>query len=280
MKHHFTCLGNSDELSFLQSRALFYGENIFTSFMTYNGDFLFIGGHLDRIKSGIQFFYPDYTDVDNLLNKLLDDLIKINENQKKFLTEDNNETYYRITVLALGPQVNQRVENKIVLMVNYLSKKREVRSKKLKTVEQARPSTIIPSKVKLGSYAENFVHRQSALNHGYDDCLFYSPELELYEASTSNIFLQKDNQFFTPSLRPGVLSGVIRSNFIECLKKMNFQVYEKEVELSELKNFSHIFLTNAVELISEVIQIDESIVLSHDHSWTSLLTKKLTEANE
>ena len=283
MEQHFLSLGNHNNESFHQSRGLFFGENIFTSFMTYEREFLFLDRHLQRLKKSILFFYPSFKDVDSLLSKLEFDLRRINNSELKRCTLENLELYYRVTVLALKPVIELESDHEIVLMINYKRRiSRESKTKKVKLIHQERRATIIPNDIKTGNYAENFIHRKNAFKEGYDDCLFYSYSEGVYEASTSNIFIKRcdENTIVTPSSSRALFAGILREKLILIFKKMNYEVVEDKVSIEDLKKASCIFLTNSVELVSLVEKIDDiQIPLNKNGLFVNSLLQELRKIN-
>ena len=74
------------------------------------------------------------------------------------------------------------------------------------------------------------------------EVLYLNEKDELLEGSRTNIFIRKDNIWFTPSLESGALPGVYRKYFIE----MHPEVSEKKLKIDDLVNADEILLTNAL----------------------------------
>ena len=77
-------------------------------------------------------------------------------------------------------------------------------------------------------------------------------EDQILEASTSNIFFVENNKLITPSLNNKILSGIVSTGI-----KKNFDVNERKIYLSDLKNFEACFCTNGVQLVCPVGFIDQ-----------------------
>lgn len=90
-----------------------------------------------------------------------------------------------------------------------------------------------------------------------DDCLLINDERLLAEATSSNLFLVKDNRIITPSLDQACVEGVMRSVVIEIASAEGFLVEERPVETWELPEADEIFLTNAINGISWVVGFRE-----------------------
>ncbi len=74
------------------------------------------------------------------------------------------------------------------------------------------------------------------------EVLYFNEREELAEGSRTNIFLRKENVWFTPSLESGALPGVYRKYFIE----MHPGVTEKKLTIDDLVNADELMLTNAL----------------------------------
>jgi branched-subunit amino acid aminotransferase/4-amino-4-deoxychorismate lyase len=74
------------------------------------------------------------------------------------------------------------------------------------------------------------------------EVLYLNEKDELVEGSRTNIFIRKDNIWFTPLLESGALPGVYRKYFIE----MHPQVSEKKLKIDDLVNADEILLTNVL----------------------------------
>ena len=78
------------------------------------------------------------------------------------------------------------------------------------------------------------------------------------ETSSSNIFLLKKGQLYTPPSQAGLLCGVIREKIIN-----NFTTIEKLITLDDLKEFDSLFITN----VAISAQIINSISLENQLIW-------------
>ena len=92
---------------------------------------------------------------------------------------------------------------------------------------------------------------------GLDDCLLINDERLLAEATSSNLFLVKDQRLITPSLDQGCVEGVMRSVIIDLSRQAGFQLEERPVEPFELNEADEVFLTNAIAGIQWVVGFRE-----------------------
>ncbi|MFH1460217.1 MAG: aminodeoxychorismate synthase component I [Candidatus Omnitrophota bacterium] len=85
---------------------------------------------------------------------------------------------------------------------------------------------------------------------GVFDVIFLNNKNEITEGAISNIFVKKNNLYYTPPVSCGLLPGVYRKYFI---KKHPKKVKEKILNLNDLKNADNIYCTNSVRGMVEVV---------------------------
>lgn len=81
------------------------------------------------------------------------------------------------------------------------------------------------------------------------DVIFMNTESEITEASRHNLFIEKDGQWFTPSIESGLLGGVKRA---ELIAEFGNKCTVQKLYLDDVLNADRIFLTNSVRNMVEV----------------------------
>lgn len=79
---------------------------------------------------------------------------------------------------------------------------------------------------------------------------------QITEGSRTNVFLVKDNVFYTAPASQ-VLIGITRQKVIECIDQLNFQIIEKAVASTEIEFFDAAFLTGTSPKVLPVRTIGE-----------------------
>jgi para-aminobenzoate synthetase/4-amino-4-deoxychorismate lyase len=78
---------------------------------------------------------------------------------------------------------------------------------------------------------------------GFYDIIFQNEKGEITEGAISNIFIRKDNAYYTPPIECGLLNGVMRRHII---KNNIFKVEEKILYKKDIESADELLLTNAV----------------------------------
>jgi branched-chain amino acid aminotransferase len=90
-----------------------------------------------------------------------------------------------------------------------------------------------------------------------DDCIVLNDQDRIVEAISSNIFLYKNNNIYTPSLDEGCMDGVMRKQVLKIAKDLTINVFEGMVNGSMLLQADELFLTNAIKGIEWVVAYRE-----------------------
>lgn len=88
--------------------------------------------------------------------------------------------------------------------------------------------------------------------------ILYTYQNKILEASTSNIFIIKNNILFTP--KENILKGITRKLVIDLAKKLKYEVIEKELTQKELLDADEVFLSATNKKVLPITHIDKHII--------------------
>ncbi len=86
-----------------------------------------------------------------------------------------------------------------------------------------------------------------------DECLLLNSQNNLVESTSSNLFLVKDQQIFTPALTEGCINGVMRKHILQLAQKMGIKIHETTIPENALNIADEIFLSNSSKGIQWVV---------------------------
>jgi branched-subunit amino acid aminotransferase/4-amino-4-deoxychorismate lyase len=152
---------------------------------------------------------------------------------------------------------------------------------------EAFPMRDTKQSVKLGLYTDNYkpcnelatVKSGNALlyvmagiwasENGYDDALLLNEHGCVCEATSSNVFVVKDDKVVTPPISEGCVDGVMRKFVIHQLQEKQYTISERLVTVEQIREADAVFLTNAISGVVKVAQFEERL---YDNSaWKDFL---------
>lgn len=108
-------------------------------------------------------------------------------------------------------------------------------------------------KIKHTNYATALASRKKMLKNDALE-LLYVFNNEIFECSTSNIFIVKNNILITP--KDGVLKGITRKTILNLARKNRIKIKEARVTADDLKTADETFLTATNKGIVPIVMVD------------------------
>lgn len=110
--------------------------------------------------------------------------------------------------------------------------------------------------VKSVSYGENIMAIAYAKREGAGEALFFNTRGELCEGATTNIFIVKGADVFTPPLSSGCLAGVTRELVIELCRDHQINLTETPLTPQALMAADEAFLTSSTREVQPVSHLN------------------------
>ena len=106
-------------------------------------------------------------------------------------------------------------------------------------------------------YPNNARMLQEASTKGFNNALVADAVGNVAETATSNVFLVKDGEIFTPIPNGTFLAGITRSRHIQNLKNDGYQVNECILKFEDFSRADEVFLTGNMTKITPVSLFDD-----------------------
>ena len=110
--------------------------------------------------------------------------------------------------------------------------------------------------IKTVSLLPNVLLKQKALKKNAFECLMLDDQGYITEATTSNIWILKNNTLITTPLTSNILPGVTRKKLIELANTLNIQVCEDKFKESDVYKADNVFITNSSAIILEANKLN------------------------
>lgn len=226
-----------------------YGLGFFETFRTYAGKPFLLDEHLNRLHHSLQTLKISW-EMDKLsVLQTISELLKRNQ------VED---AYFRLNVTAgidvLGlPSGDYGKPTTIVYCKPIPEFPTEKSAIILKTVRNTPEGSF---RTKSHHYMNNIIAKREMGSRLNTEGIFLTKEGFVAEGIVSNLFFRKDDCFYTPSVETGILEGITRNFIIKLIKKNGWRFEEGCYTVDELKQSDEMFVTNSIQEITRITDID------------------------
>lgn len=249
--------------------GLLRGYAVFDFLRTYNGKPFYLKEHLKRLLNSAKIIGLKHNFTLEKLEKLVLKTLKKNQHLKEaniriILTGGNSKDF-----------ITPSKPNLIIMITPLKEYPREIYQKGGKLITQIFERILPQAKTIVYTQAIQFL--QQAKKKKAIEVLLISQEGKILECTTSNFFAiiqhNKDFVLITPS-KEKILSGITRKIVIDLAKKIKIKVFEREIDVGEIKNFKEAFITASNKEILPIIQIDDYKI---NNGEIGEITKKLMD---
>lgn len=117
----------------------------------------------------------------------------------------------------------------------------------------------IPPHVKIaGQYVASILATTEATQRGFDEALLLDGNGWVAQASSNNLFVEKNGVLYTPPL-DAVFPGITRQTVFDIAKAFHIDVVEKPLSPDELKTADSAFLTGTATGIVGISTVDDTV---------------------
>ncbi|MGR3218559.1 MAG: aminotransferase class IV [Candidatus Anammoxibacter sp.] len=254
----------------IKDRGFLYGDGIFETFRSYDGNLFNIDKHFNRMKRSASCLkIPFDYSLENIRSWV-----------KKLLNKNNiSNAYIRITLsrgignAELGfriadyrhprptiPIQQSAIESStLVIQVKPLKlHPDELYNKGMSIiVSKSKISVSCPiSQHKTSNFLTNIIVRDEADVMGAHEVILLNTDDNVAECSASNLFIVEEGTVITPSLNVNILPGITRETVLEICKNNSICVREEKFGMDRLMHADECFLTNSIMEIMPVSKIN------------------------
>ncbi len=240
-----------------ENRAFHYGDALFETMHATGTIVQFFNEHFKRLTTSmrkLKMLVPPKFNTDAMHNEITRLL-----NKNRFY----QGTRIRLTVFRNNgglytPATNDIsyiIETKKIDNADYVLNKKGL---KIGVFEQSRKPINIFSNLKTTNALCFIMAGLYKTENKLDDCIILNQENNIAEAISSNIFIVKDNNIYTPSLDDGCVAGIMREQIINIALSLNYTVFDDcSVKPDDLLTTDEVFLTNAVSGIRWIVAYEQ-----------------------
>ena len=263
-------LTNNINVISLNNRSFKYGDGFFETIHASKSKIQFLNFHFERIIDSAQKLkmkLPSHFNEDFLKN----DILKLLNKNKFYLGARVRLSIFRKDGGLYTPESNlasYTIEaEKLPIHIYELNKI----GLKIGIYDEIKKQISVLSSIKSNNSLIYILASIYKTEKNFDDCLLLNEHNDIIEATSSNLFVVKNNVIYTNSTSSGCVNGVMRNAIIDLAISQKYIVYDdcifKEADLIEA---DEIFLTNAISGIKWVMSFK-------DRRYFNKVSKKLIE---
>lgn len=259
----------------VNNRAFRYGDALFETIRCYDGKALFLDEHLSRLKKGTKTLKMDFQASFNTIWL---------RNQISTLIEKNNiknDARIRLTVFRedgglYAPESNETgylIEAKELEYTGFVLNPKGLTigiydefKKPVNAISNLKSTNCVYS-IQAGIYAKE---------NKLDDCLLVNNENYISEAISSNVFIVKNNEVFTPELESACVDGIMRKQIIKIINQLGLKIHETKLNVKDIQSADEVFLTNAIVGVKWVGELNKTFFQNKTSKSLISLLNQLT----
>ncbi|WJE52891.1 aminodeoxychorismate lyase [Bacillus cereus] len=229
-----------------------YGLGVFETFRIYNGHPFLLDDHYGRLVDALSTLQIEWTMTKDDVLRVLQELLVRNELE---------HAYIRLNVSAgvdeIGLQTGVYQEPSVIVFIKPLSVPGKVLEKEGVILKQKRNTPEGAFRLKSHHYLNNILGKREIGNVVNKEGIFLTEAGHIAEGVVSNLFFVKEGVLYTPSLETGILNGITRTFIIRIAEVLDVHVEEGLFTQKELLSADEVFVTNSIQEIVPLNQIEE-----------------------
>lgn len=235
--------------------GLMYGDGVFETLRSYNGNIFRLDDHLDRLFSSAKLINLAIPQKKGDLKEILNQSLRVNRLK---------EAYIRISVtrgegdIGLDPDL---CKNPTIIVISkpFVPYQEGLYGEGISLiVSMVRriPQEALDPAIKSLNFLNNIMARIDSKKEQAFDALMLNMRGCVTETTTANIFMARGGDIITPPSSAGILKGVTRSTVIYLSQGIGIKVSEEDLLPSDLYMADEVFLTSTSMEVMPVVMID------------------------
>jgi len=235
--------------------GLLYGDGVFEGIRVYNGVIFRFKEHLERLYSSAKSIRLQLPLSPEEMTKAIVETVKRN---------GLKDAYIRLVVTRgvgdLGVDPRKCRKPSVVIITQYADPSFGAMAKEKGIsviISSVRRDAVDATthEIKSLNYLNSVLAKQEALDAGADDALMLDRNGFVSEATTTNLFIIKYGEIFTPPSTAGILPGVTRRRIIKLTRELGFNMLENGLTPYDVTNADEAFLTGTLSEIVPLVKV-------------------------
>lgn len=235
--------------------GLLYGDGVFEGIRVYDGVIFRFKEHLERLYSSAKSIKLQIPPSPEEMTRVVVETLKRN---------GLKDAYIRLVVTRgvgdLGVDPRKCRKASVFVITEYVDptygaimKQRGITA----IISSVRRDAVDATthEIKSLNYLNSVLAKLEAVDAGADDAVMLDRNGFVSEATTTNLFVVKDEEIFTPPSTAGILPGVTRRRIIKLARELGFNMYQKGLTPYDVTNADEAFLTGTLAEIVPLVKV-------------------------
>lgn len=255
--------GEEDAVISVFDHGFLYGEGVYETLRTYNGQPFLFDRHMRRLRNSAGMLALSVPLADDAIGARFQETMRA-----AGLGRDGREAYIRILVtrgigdLSYDPAATPH-PSVVVIVKPQPEPTPEVYERGVKaalvSVVRNHPDTVNPL-IKSNNLLNSALAMQAAVRKDAFEGIMRNYRGELAECSTANIFVVTRGAALTPPLEAGLLPGITREFLFEVGAEQGIAVRAQVLGDDDLFGADEAFLTSTTRELVPIVQVDERVI--------------------
>jgi branched-chain amino acid aminotransferase len=239
-----------------------YGEGIYETLRTYNGQPFLLDRHLRRLRRSAEMLSLGVPLADDDIERRFKDTMRAAG------LGEGREAYIRLLVtrgvgdLSYDPAATP-TPSIVVIVKLHIDMEPEIFERGVKValvpIVRNHPGSVNPL-IKSNNLLNNALAMQEAVKRGAFEGVMRNYRGELAECTTANLFVVKNGTVLTPPIDAGLLAGITREFIFEIGAEAGITVREQVLKDADLFGADEAFLTSTTREVVPIVQVDHRAV--------------------
>lgn len=236
-------------------RGFQFSDGAYEVIRYYPKMFFELRAHIDRLKYSMTELEIPLPSFDNIM-AILNELIFMNN-----LTDEQSIAYVQVTRGYQYPRKHSFNDNITPTFFISTEKFPAKGNDMVNGVKVGSEKDIrwLRCDIKSISLIPNVLSSHRAFEKGFSEIVFHRDGF-ITEGAHTNVCFVKNNELITPPLSNFILSGITRKIVLSLCSQLGIKSVERDIAITELKDFDEIMLLGTTTEITPVIEIDGMII--------------------
>lgn len=256
-----TIAGRDGAMLSVFDRGFLYGDSVYETLRTYGQIPFMLDRHLDRLAASAARIALPPPDRDRITAEVL----------RTCRAADPGEYFVRVVVtrgegpiwpqgppVGLNPSTCRR-PNLVIYVLPFpedIERLQETGIAVSIVPIRRNPRVSLDPSIKSSNQLNNILAVAAAARDRAFEAIMRNPEGFIAEGASSNVFIVRGPELWTPPLAAGILEGITREVILPMARELGYPVRETDFEPADLAGADECFVTSTIKEVMPVVECD------------------------